>query len=252
MRQLSTPPEAAASTVLGDPSRLAALRRYRVLDTPVEQSFDRLTRMAANLLRAPISLISLVDEERQFFKSQCGLPEPWASLRETQLTHSFCQHVVIGREPLVIEDARHHPLVHDNLAIRDLGVIAYLGIPLITAAGYELGSLCVIDTAPRCWQREEITLLIDLAASAVTEIELRGVLRDLAQERGERAEMFAQVAGPVSDQESRNRVDRLRRAAEQAEQRLADGEASLLDVAVHPRDVLWLTSQLEEQRTLGA
>ena len=245
MRQFPTPIE-TASSVLGDPSRLAAMRRYALLDTPPEQSFDRLTRMAAGLLRAPIALISLVNEERQFFKSQCGLPEPWAALRETPLTHSFCQHVVIGREPLVIEDARHHPLVHDNLAIRDFGVIAYLGIPLITAGGYELGSLCVIDTEPRSWRREEIALLIDLAASAVTEIELRSVLRELEQERGERAELFAHVAAPVTEQENRKRVERLRQGAQQAEQRLSAGEATLLDVAVHPSDVLWLTARLEE------
>lgn len=175
---MSSPP----SDRVHDPERLAALRRSGLLGTLPEESFDRLTRMAARLLDAPVALVSLVDSDRQFFKSCLGLPEPWASERQTPLSHSFCQHVVHTEEPLVIEDARDHPLVRENLAIRDLGVIAYAGIPLRTSDGHVLGSLCAIDSHPRKWTPEEVRTLRDLAASVVTEIELR-----LAVERAEAA-----------------------------------------------------------------
>ena len=76
--------------------RLAAVTRTALLDTPPEEAFDRLTRMAARLLGAPVSLITLVTEDRQFFKSATGLPEPWASRRGSPLTHSFCRHVAVS------------------------------------------------------------------------------------------------------------------------------------------------------------
>jgi len=113
-----------------------------------------------------------VDEDRQFFKSCLGLPEPWASERGSPLTHSFCQHAVASREPLIVTDAREHPLLRDNLAIRDMGVIAYAGIPLIDDDGNALGTLCVIDSQPRHWTSHQIELLSDIAASVVTEISL--------------------------------------------------------------------------------
>ena len=153
-------------------ARLSALREAAVLDTPAEDRFDRITRLAARFLGVPVALVSLVDEDRQFFKSCMGLPEPWASARETPLSHSFCQHVVHSAEPLVIEDAREHPLVRDNLAIGDLGVIAYAGVPLTDADGHVLGSLCAIDSRPRTWTGEEVQTLRDLAGVVMTEIEL--------------------------------------------------------------------------------
>jgi PAS domain S-box-containing protein len=120
-----------------------------------------------------VSLVSLVDESRQFFKSHVGLAEPWASRRETPLLHSFCRHVAASGEPLVIEDARENPLVRDNPAIPDLGVVAYAGVPLITSGGHVLGSFCVIDAQPRRWTEEEVGVLRDLAESVMAEIELR-------------------------------------------------------------------------------
>ncbi|MEA2311060.1 MAG: hypothetical protein QOE28_1028 [Solirubrobacteraceae bacterium] len=156
-----------------DPARLEALRSARLLDTPAEEVYDRLTRLAMNLLNAPVAQVSLVDADRQFFKSGHGMSEPWASARETPLSHSICQHAVDAREPLVIEDARKHPLVRDSLAIRDLDVIGYVGVPLITAAGHALGTLCVIDHKPRAWTGEQIETLKTLAAAVLAQIELR-------------------------------------------------------------------------------
>jgi hypothetical protein len=161
-----------AAAAVQDPDRLDALRATGLLDSDAAPSFDRLARLAAHVLNAPVALVSLVDADRQFFKSCLGLPEPWASERGSPLTHSFCQHAVASREPLLVDDARQHPLLRDNLAIRDMGVIAYAGVPLIDPDGHALGTLCVIDSQPRHWTTHQVRVLGDLAASVVTEISL--------------------------------------------------------------------------------
>jgi GAF domain-containing protein len=163
---------------LAEPGRLAALRHADLLDTPAEESFDRLARVAAKVVGAPVALVTAVDRDRQFFKSCLGLPEPWATRRETPLSHSFCQHAVAAREPVIVTDAREDSRFNDNLAIRDLGVIAYLGVPLITTDGQALGTLCVIDHEPRIWTQDEIRLVTDIAAAVVTEITVRTARRD--------------------------------------------------------------------------
>jgi len=109
---------------LAEPGRLAALQAAQLLDSPPDESFDRLTRLAAKVVDAPVALVSGVDRDRQFFKSCLGLPEPWTTRRETPLSHSFCQHVVAAREPVIVSDARKDERLLDNLAIRGLGVIA--------------------------------------------------------------------------------------------------------------------------------
>jgi diguanylate cyclase (GGDEF)-like protein len=169
----STDPAGPAVDLLVAPARLAALERSGLMDGPAEVAFDRLTRLASRVLYAPVALVSLVDGRRQFFKSAQGLPEPWASRRQTPLTHSFCQHVVRMAGPLVVHDARVHPLVCDNLAIRDLGVIAYLGAPLTTSEGQTLGSFCVIDGKPRPWTGHDLETVSEMAASTMIEVELR-------------------------------------------------------------------------------
>ena len=160
-------------TAVHDPDRLEALRRTALLDSPPEPAFDRLTRLASTMLRAPVALVSLVDQDRQFFKAELGLPEPWSSQRQTPLSHSFCRHVVADGAPLVVADARLDPVLRENRAVAELGIVAYLGVPLTTTEGHHLGALCVIDGTPRSWSRGEVLLLQDLAASAMTEIELR-------------------------------------------------------------------------------
>jgi GAF domain-containing protein len=165
-------------TAVVSSERLAALGKAHLVDTPPEEGFDHLTRLAARLLNAPIALVSLVDKDRQFFKSCIGpLPEPWLSQRQTPLSHSFCQYAVASKEPLVVDDAREHTVLKDNLAIRDLGVIAYAGIPLITPDGQALGSLCVIDSKPRNWTDEQIETLRALAGSVMATISYRAEAR---------------------------------------------------------------------------
>ena len=173
---------------LDDPVRIEALRRTGLMDSPAEPSFDRLTRLASRLIKVPVALVSLVDDCRQFFKSAVGLPEPWATARQTPLTHSFCKLVVATGEPLVVNDSRLDERVRENLAVRDLGVVAYLGIPLVTSEGEVLGSFCTIDFAPRAWTTEEVETMTDLAASVASEIELR---RDVERRIAHEAELQA-------------------------------------------------------------
>ncbi|MEA2443388.1 MAG: hypothetical protein QOJ12_680 [Thermoleophilales bacterium] len=157
--------------VVADSGRLAALERTGLLDTEPDPRFDGLARVAAHALHAPVALVSLVDRDRQFFKSCIGLPEPWASQRETPLSHSFCQHAIAARRPLIVDDAREHPTLRDNLAIREMDVIAYAGIPLIGDDGQALGTLCVIDHKPRHWTAAETALLQEVASAVVAQIE---------------------------------------------------------------------------------
>jgi diguanylate cyclase (GGDEF)-like protein len=164
------------SDALGDPARLAALAASGLLDSPPEKAFDRFTRLAAEVLGVPVALFTLVTPDRQVFKSSVGLGE----LRETPLSHSFCRHVVEAGAPLEVVDARTHPRVHDNPAIQDFGIIAYLGMPLVTAGGVRLGSLCAVDHAPRQWTGRDHGVLEDLAAAVMAEVELRQANRQVA------------------------------------------------------------------------
>ena len=178
---------------LDSPVRLDVLVGSGLLDSLPEESFDRYTRLAVALLKAEVSLVSLVDDHRQFFKSQVGLPSPYDTIRETPLSHSFCQFVVREGSPLVVEDARTDDRFCHNLAIRDLGVISYLGMPITSQEGFLLGSLCAINSHPRIWSDEEQHLLSDMAGAVSTEVHLRqseltlkkslGLLQEMEEQR---------------------------------------------------------------------
>lgn len=161
-----------------------------LLDTEPEVAFDRITRLAARIIGVPVSLVSILDTDRQFFKSQVGLPEIWAERRETPLSHSFCQHVVASGESLVVDDARSHPLVRDNLAIDELGVEAYLGVPIRTPDGDVIGSLCAIDHTPRQWTADDRRAIEDLVAMLGTELVLREEVR-FRREAEEQAQLLS-------------------------------------------------------------
>ena len=133
--------------------RLQRLRQLAILDAAPEAGFDRLTRLAKLCLDVPTAIVSLVDADRQFFKSQVGLPEPFATRRQTPLSHSLCQHVVRRAAPLVVRDARAEPVLRDNVAIHDVGVIAYAGVPLVTADGVVLGPSSPSTTSPGTGRR---------------------------------------------------------------------------------------------------
>ena len=192
-----------------DPKRLDVLHATRLLDTPPEEAFDRFTRLAGRIMQTPVALVSLVDKDRQFFKSQVGLSGSAARERQTPLSHSFCRHLVESPTPLVVFDAREHPLLRDNPAIQDLNVVAYLGVPLQTPEGQTLGALCTIDAKPRVWTDEDVSSLQDLAVAVMTEIQLRlfsahflgcyTQLRDVELQRDELTQMLVHdLRNPVS------------------------------------------------------
>jgi formate hydrogenlyase transcriptional activator len=187
-------------------SRLEALSRTSLLDSPAEETFDRLTRLATNVLHVPGAMVSLVDGNRQFFKSSVGLPEPWASLRETPLTHSFCKHAVATGEPFVVADAREDPLVKDNLGISELGIVAYAGVPLTSTDGFTLGAFCVMDVRPREWMSEDIEVLRSLAASVMTEIGTRRLTIDLQRLSADLQHIVEDRTSELSRAEERWRV----------------------------------------------
>lgn len=179
--------------------RLDALRAWDLLDTPPEEAFDRITKLATDALGIPVALISLVDKDRQFFKSQQGLPDPVATTRETPLSHSFCKHVAATREVLIVEDARVHEFLSENPAVRDLNVVGYAGVPLVDQSGYCLGALCAIDTKPRAWTARDVDLLKSLAAQVMTEMELKKRNRDIAVMKREDADRKTRARLTVHD-----------------------------------------------------
>jgi len=160
-----------------EPARLAALRSLHVLDTPPEECFDILTALVAHILGTPIALVSLVDSERQWFKSRYGLDTP-----ETPRDISFCGHVVAHAEPLVVHDARldwrfaDNPLVTDEPHIR-----FYAGVPLLTPEGLALGSLCAVDRKPHAPSEEQKRLLGLVAKIVVAQLEYHRDRRELSQ-----------------------------------------------------------------------
>ena len=167
--------------VAREPQRLAALRRTGLLDTGDEESFDRLGRLAQRLTGAPVAMVSLVDDRRAFFKSCLGLAEPFLSNREAPLKDSVWTHVIRSKAPLVIPDIRLDPSLADNEVVRQLGIAAYLGIPLVDREGYVLGSFCVFDRTPHDWTLAETSVMVDLAQSVMVEIVLRQTLLERDQ-----------------------------------------------------------------------
>jgi GAF domain-containing protein len=157
--------------------RLKILWQYEVLDTVPEEVFDDLTELAARICEAPIALISLVDEDRQWFKSKIGV-----TLNETSLDVSFCAHAIRKKGLFVVPDATkdrrfaNNPLVTSKPKIR-----FYAGAPLTTHDGHALGTLCVLDTVPRELRSEQQQALRILARHVMTQLELRRHVRELAE-----------------------------------------------------------------------
>jgi GAF domain-containing protein len=226
---------------LADSARLRSLQRAWV-DAEPDEAFDRFASLVKLLLDVPVALVSLVDGERQFFPGAAGLAEPWNGKRETPLTHSFCRHVVAEGRPQVWTDARQDPRVSDNLAIDDLGVVAYAGMPLTDADGHVLGSLCAIDTEPRAWTPGELAVLRDLAAVCSSELRLR-IARDLAEEARRHAENAHDQLAMLAELTERlaatmDTDESLTRLAEAVTPRLADWcLISLIEPSGHSRSV---------------
>lgn len=149
-----------------DDERVAALRALNILDTGSEERFDRLTRLATKLFEVPIALVSLIDQNRQWFKSVKGL-----SVSETPRNISFCGHVVFCHETLVIKDASRDARFADNpLVTGPPHIRFYAGYPLKDIDGYVMGTLCIIDSVPRPFSSEDLQNLTDLGQMAEREL----------------------------------------------------------------------------------
>jgi CheY-like chemotaxis protein len=148
-------------------TRLAALKSLNILDTGQEPRFDRITRLAASVFDVPIALISLVDRDRQFVKSSCGVNAP-----DTSRDVSFCAHVVYSRNIMIVPDAARDPRFADNPTVKDEPHIRfYAGAPLILGDGSCVGTLCLIDTRVRSLDGPAIDLLKDLRDLALLELQ---------------------------------------------------------------------------------
>jgi GAF domain-containing protein len=168
---------------LDEPARLAAVRRYEVLDTPPDGTFDRITALAARLFEVPISIVSIVDEDRIWFKSHQGI-----DATEIGRDPGLCASAICQYEPWLVTDAAVDVRTLANpLVAGELGLRFYLGIPLTTSDGYNLGTLNVIDLEPRNVSEAEIATLSDLAAVVVDELELRLATRRTFEDRRRRA-----------------------------------------------------------------
>lgn len=149
--------------------RLAALERYNVLDTLPEQEYDDLTQLAADICDVPIALISLIDQDRQWFKSRVGI-----DASETPRDISFCGHAVAANAALNVPDATQDPRFSDNpLVVNDPNIRFYAGFPLITPDHYTLGTLCVIDRQPKDLSPKQIQQLEALSRLVISQLELR-------------------------------------------------------------------------------
>jgi len=158
--------------------RLEALRRFDVLDTPRDGAFDRITRLASEMLEMPISIVSLVDHDRIWFKSTHGLD----GVDEIDRAPGLCASAILGEEIWVIRDAQIDPRALANpLVAGEFGLRFYAGSPLRTHDGYNLGTLCVIDKRPRELTDQQARVLDDLAALVVDELELRLAARRQAR-----------------------------------------------------------------------
>jgi signal transduction histidine kinase len=175
-----------------DENRLDALRETGLLDSEVEEEFDRLTRLASRLLEAPATFFSLVDTDRDFYKSCFGFDEPLASQR--QLTgETFCHYSLVADGALVIPDTRADPLYAKVPTVESLGVAAYLGVPVRSPSGQVLGSFCAIDFTARDWTPLEVETMKELGRSAEREVAIRHWMarqtRLIEQERDNRLEL---------------------------------------------------------------
>jgi GAF domain-containing protein len=155
--------------------RLETLKQYEILDTPSEQAFDDLTLLAAHICQTPVALVSLIDRDRQWFKSRVGI-----DVEETPRDLAFCAHAIAARETLIVPDTldderfARHPLVLDDPKIR-----FYAGAPLRAHAGHCLGTLCVIDRVPRELSESQRSALEALSRQAMDQIELRRQLAEV-------------------------------------------------------------------------
>ncbi len=179
----------AAPIARNEKKRLKVLWEYSILDTVPEEIFDDLTELAAKICEAPIALISLVDERRQWFKSKVGL-----GVRETTRDVSFCAYALNQTDLFIVPDATADKRFAKNPLVKcDPHIRFYAGAPLVTPDGYVLGTLCVIDKVPRQLRPDQKQALRILARHVVSQLELRRRARELADARHEGSELRGEL-----------------------------------------------------------
>ncbi len=185
--------------------RLEALARLKILDTAPEERFDRLARLAQNLLGVPTALVSLSDAERQWFKSRQGF-----DLKEMPRNLSFCGHAILGKEPFVVLDALKDPRFADNpLVVGEPHIRFYAGVPLRLSTGEAMGTLCVIDRIPRVFDPRRAQLLRDLGALVANEIEgatLEGALSSVREKDAKYAMLLDETTDLILSVNAEGRV----------------------------------------------
>ena len=185
-----------------EPARLAALRAYDILDTPRESDFDEIVMLASRICETPISVINLIDEERQWFKAETGL-----GVRETPLDTSLCAHVILEEDFVEIPDTLADKRMADNpLCTADPGLRFYAGALLKSSDGYPIGTLCVLDNQPRTLNALQRDALRILADQVMTQLNLRAVIASekvLRSEIDHRVKNSLQVVGAFVSLEQR-------------------------------------------------
>ncbi|MDQ8038255.1 MAG: sensor domain-containing diguanylate cyclase [Pedobacter sp.] len=168
---------AAAPLPADELARLATLRKYDVLDTPPEQAFDDAVKLASVICGTPIALVTLIDESRQWFKAKIGLDGT-----ETERDHAFCAHAILEpQHVMVVPDATQDPRFVDNPYVTgDPEVRFYAGAPLVSPSGHAMGTLCVIDSAPRAMADDKRDALAAIARTVSAQLELRRVSHELS------------------------------------------------------------------------
>ena len=181
-----TPPK----TPKNEARRLEVLWKTELLDTVPEEAFDDLTQLAASICGAPIATLTLVDEDRQWFKSKVGL-----SIQETARDISFCGHTILQSRLFIVEDALKDKRFADNPLVTSKPKIRfYAGAPLVTSTGEALGALCVIDKVPRTLNEDQQKALRTLARHVVALLELRQRVRDKERLEAEHARLAQELA----------------------------------------------------------
>jgi anti-sigma regulatory factor (Ser/Thr protein kinase) len=193
--------------IVDEQARLTALRRYRILDTAPEAAFDDLTLLASHICGTPMALITLIDADRQWFKSERGL-----GVRETARSVAFCTHAIQQPERILeVPDTREDARFRDNPFVTGQPHIRfYAGAPLVTPDGHALGTLCVVDTEPRRLTPDQMQALGALRHQAEAQLELRRNLADLRQALAERDTAEAEQAALITElRASLDKVDKL-------------------------------------------